>query len=234
MTRMDILIVDDERVIRESYSRLFRSEGYSVRSASSGRAALVEFRERLPGVVLLDVDMPVMDGFETCGHMRRMDDLVPIIFNTAYATEGFKERGLELGGDDYILKTDPESELLARVRRAVRRLETFLAHSARETRIAVGDATVDLAALTVTDSDGKVRLLSRTQADILRLLDSDRGRVWTSDDIIAAIRGEGFACEDGMVYVHMSRLRRQLGKAGRRLVSNRGAGYLLMPQESVL
>lgn len=226
----EILIVEDERVVRNAYARLFAGEGYEVRLARTAEEGVEKFRERRPGVVLLDVMLPGENGFAACRRMREIDELTPIVFNTQLDGADDRVRALELGADDYVLKTDPDSVLIARVGRAVRRLEAFVRNcrAAEAAEIKVGRATVDCRELTVRDGSRRIRALTRTELDILRLLDRERGRFVSSGDVLEHVRGEGYACDGNTVYVHVCNLRRKLGAAGNLIVSLRDAGYKLL------
>ncbi|MCR5413149.1 MAG: response regulator transcription factor [Kiritimatiellae bacterium] len=225
----DILIVEDERIFADRYVRLFADAGYSVRLAKTAAAAIAEFTAKRPGVVLLDVMLPGGNGYAVCRRMRELDEFVPIVFNTVLDGEEDMKRGLEIGGDDYVLKTGSDAERLARVARAAARYEAFCAaRGAPGPTIEMGRSVVDCAKLCVTDGKGRTTSITRTEADILKVLASERGRLFSADEIIAAVRGEGFVCSDNMLYVHISRLRKRLGKAGNLLVSHRRSGYRLM------
>ena len=224
----DILIVEDERIFRTAYAKLFAGEGYTVRLARTAEEGIAKFRERRPDVVLLDVMLPGQNGFTACRQMRAIDALTPIVFNTQLDGADDHVRGLELGGDDYVLKTDPDSVRVARVARAVARLAAFRRGLKPEVTIQVGRAVVDCCELTVRDGSRRNRVLTRTELDILRLLDGERGRVFSSEEILDHIRGEGYACDDNTVYVHVWNLRRKLGAAGELIVCQRAAGYKLV------
>ena len=116
--RVEVLVVDDERVIREGLTRKLVSAGFDVRLASDGRAAFQAFLLERPDLVLLDVMMPGMDGYATCEEMRKIDREVPIVFLSALDSEQDQIRGLEVGADDYVSKTASEAMLLARVKKA--------------------------------------------------------------------------------------------------------------------
>ena len=224
----EILIVEDERICARQYADLFLSAGYAVRLARTASQALAAFVERVPDVVLLDIMLPQGDGFQVCTQLRARDAFVPIVFNTALEGTADKLKGLELGGDDYVLKTDPPEELLARVARAVRRHRTFLDARRERNVFRLGRVTVDLDALELTDGTGRACRLTRTEADLLRLLHAADGAVLSANDLIDATRGEGFVCDENTVYVHLANLRRKLGPARDLLVTERGAGYRLM------
>ena len=115
----EILVVDDERSVRNGLKALLSTGGYSVRLARSGLQALEQFRTRRPDLVLLDVMMPGTNGFDVCREIRREDALVPILFLTSVENEANQVRGFGLGADDYISKTAGEAELFARIRRAL-------------------------------------------------------------------------------------------------------------------
>lgn len=224
----EILIVEDERICARQYADLFLSAGYRVRLARTASQAIAQFLERVPDVVLLDIMLPKGSGFDVCRHLRTRDAFVPIVFNTALDGTADKLKGLELGGDDYVLKTDPPEELLARVARAVRRHRGFLAARQEKTVLRIGRLVANLDTLEAKDADGRVRHLTRTEADILRLLDAHRERTFTVGEILEATRGEGFACDESAIYVHLANLRRKLGTARDLLSSERGKGYRLM------
>ena len=125
-------------------------------------------------------------------------------------------------------KTATKEELLARVARAVRRHRAFLDSRRARNLLRLGRVTVDLEALELADGAGRLVRLTRTEADILRLLDEAGGELVTANDLIDATRGEGFVCDENTVYVHLANLRRKLGPARDLLVTERGAGYRLM------
>ena len=223
----EILIADDDRLIREGMKALFAGEGFSVRTARDGEDALKKFAESRPDLVLLDVMMPKANGFKACEEIRRLDRLVPIVFLTAKDSEADEVRGIGLGADDYVSKTAGEAVLVARVRRALERAAAIDADVSPPRVLKLGAVTVDFDRLTVSGpgADGR---LTRTEADILQLLALRAGSPMTGDELIAALRGEGYACEDGMVYTHVSNLRRKLGPAACLLANDRSSGYRLV------
>ena len=226
----EILIVDDERVMREGLQAMLAGEGFAVRTARDGEDALKKISEKVPDLVLLDVMMPKMNGFRTCEEIRRGNPTVPVIFLTAKDSEADQVRGIGLGADDYISKDAGEPVLLARINRALARTATFGESMAkREAQpIRLGKVCVDLKSLSVSGPDGEIARLTKTEADILKLLDSERGEFFSSDWIVSELRGQGFACEDSLVYSHVSRLRRKLGPAGDLISSSRSSGYRLV------
>ena len=225
----EILIVDDERMLCEGLKAMLAGEGFAVRTARDGEDALRKISEKAPDLVLLDVMMPKMNGFRTCEEIRKVLPTLPVIFLTAKDSETDQVRGIGLGADDYISKDAGEPVLLARINRARARAEAFCVSMAkREAQpIQLGMVRVDPMALSVTGPDGEITRLTKTEADILKLLDSDRGKFFSAERIISALRGKGFACTDSMLYVHVSRLRHKLGSAGDMVFSSRRSGYCL-------
>ena len=227
----EILIADDERAFREGLRALLASEGFAVRTARSGAEAVRKFSERRPDLVILDVMMPKTNGFVACEEIRKLDRRVPVVFLTAKDAESDQVRALGLGADDYVSKSAPESLLLARVRRAeVRSRELSGSPPGGADRfVRLGKTSVDMTTLEVSVDDRPAGRLTKTEADILRILHANRGRRILTEALISALRGEGFACEDSMLYVHVSNLRRKLGPAAALISSTRGSGYRLRP-----
>lgn len=197
-----ILLVDDERIVRESLAKALSSGGYSVRCALDGKAALEAFSERRPDLVLLDVMMPCMDGYAVCKAMRDLDRETPIVFLSALDSEKDQIRGLEVGADDYVAKSASEALLFARIKKAIDRADRFSQSAAPAS-------------------------LTKVQSAIYRVLDSDRGRFFSFSEIFSAIFGEGYTFNEGVIRVHICHLRKQL-PAGETIKTKRGYGYALV------
>ena len=223
----EILVVDDERVLRDGIKAILSGEGFEVRTARDGDEALRKIAEKRPGLVLLDVMMPKMNGFRCCEKIRETDGLLPVVFLTAKDAEADQVRGIGLGADDFVSKDASDAVLLARINRALERSKAFgeAARRASGTMIALGCITVDLKTLAVMEKGREIARLTRTEADILKLFNSQRGALIVPDDIITELRGNGFACEDTMLYMHISNLRKKLGVASGLIVNRRGVGY---------
>lgn len=225
----EVLLVDDELAVRKGVRDFLVAEGFSVRTARDGEDALKKFSDARPDIVLLDVMMPKLNGFRTCEEIRRIDASVPVIFLTAKDSDLDQIRGLGLGGDDYVSKDVSEAVLLARVNRALERSrrqdEQRATHGGEKIRL--GSVTVDLRTLRVCEEDTEIAVLTRTEADLLKCLDAKRGELVLFSDLIVALRGNGYACEDEMLYVHMSHLRGKLGVASEKISTKRGVGYVL-------
>ena len=197
----EILIVDDERMIRAGLVQLLSGAGFTVREARDGKSALAAVAERRPNLVLLDVMMPGMDGFKVCEKLLATDRDLPVVFLTAKDSESDQVRGLEVGADDFLLKTVGEEVLLARIRKALAR-------------------TARLAAVAAPSG------MTKTEADIYRLLSSARGKWFSYREIFNSIRGEGYYGDEGAIRTQMSRLREKLSP-GEKVESKRGFGYAL-------
>ena len=199
---MEILVVDDELAIRKGLAAMLEGTGYSVRTARDGIAALGAVRARRPDLVLLDVMMPLMDGFAVCERIRQFDRDLPIVFLTAKDADEDQVRGLEVGADDFVSKSSDSAVLLVRIRKALERAERFLGNAAPDN-------------------------LTKTEADIYRLLASVHGKYLTALEIFSAIRGEGYVGDEGNMRSHMSRLRSKLPQ-GVTIDVMRGRGYALV------
>lgn len=225
-----ILIVDDERVLREGMKRLLTGEGFDVCTARTGEEALGKVTDERPDLVLLDVMMPKMNGFRICEEIRRMNALLPVLFLTAKDSEADQVRGIGLGADDYISKRTGEAALIARIRRALGRARD-IAVSRKDCvfqRIRLGRVDVDLQSLQVMAGGKTLACLTKTESDLLRVLFAKRGQGLTVDELVGALRGQGYACEDTLVYTHVCRLRQKLGPAGALITNVRGVGYRLI------
>src|SRR5580765_1146288 len=174
-----ILVVDDDAAITTALRRALSFEGYNVDVAHDGEEGLREARDRVPDLVILDVLMPGIDGFEFCRRMRSSDD-TPILMLTARDEVADRVRGLDAGADDYLVKPFASDELLARVRALLRRGKT------PEETLAFGDVTLELATREVR-SAGRPIALSGREADLLELLMRNARRVVTREQAVAEI-----------------------------------------------
>ena len=199
---MEILVVDDELAIRKGLAAMLEGAGYSVRTARDGIAALGVIHAQRPDLVLLDVMMPLMDGFKVCEEIRKRDRDLPIVFLTAKDADEDQVRGLEVGADDFVSKSSDSAVLLVRIRKALERAERLLGNVAPDN-------------------------LTKTEADIYRLLASVHGKYLTALEIFSAIRGEGYVGDEGNMRSHMSRLRSKLPQ-GVTIDVMRGRGYALV------
>jgi DNA-binding response OmpR family regulator len=223
-----ILLVDDERAIVDSLRYALEQEGYDVLAAGEGGEALELARSKAPDLILLDIMLPGMSGFEIC-RMLRQESTVPILMLTARGDEPDRVVGLDLGADDYITKPFSLREVLARVRAALRRAQAA-ARGAREDEelLSTGEIAMDLARHTVTVSGTPLALPPR-QFDLLRAFLANPGRVLTRATLLQHVWGYDFTGDDRTVDVHVRWLRQKLQEAGSAttIETVRGVGYKL-------
>ena len=226
----EILVVDDERIVRDGLKARLQGEGFAVRTARDGADALAKIAERRPDLVLLDVMMPRMNGFRVCEEVRRTDGALPIVFLTAGASDGDQVRAIGLGGDDYVSKSAPDAVLLVHINRALDRVGAIAASGLQQegNTIRLGKVSVDMRTLSVAEGGREIARLTKTESDILALLGEANGKPLSIDAIISKLRGDGFSCEDAMVYVHVGNPRRKLGSAAGMVVNHRSEGYVLV------
>ena len=218
-----ILVVDDEPRIAEIARDYLERAGFRVQTAATGADALVAFRSRRPDLIVLDLGLPQVDGFEVARTVRRQSN-VPIIMLTARVDEGDKLVGLELGADDYVTKPFSPKELVARVRAVFRRVDT---PPDRGDLISAGDVTLDKRRMQATVGGDAVELTS-TEFALLATLASQPGRVFTRAQLLDAIRGVEVDSFDRAIDAHVKNLRRKLEpdpRHPRYVVTVHGLGY---------
>jgi two-component system, OmpR family, KDP operon response regulator KdpE len=202
-----VLVVDDEPHLVRAVRMYLELQGYTVFGADSGEAALDAVRETLPDLVVLDVMMPGMDGFETLQDLRRYSQ-VPVIMLTARGDENEKVRGLALGADDYVTKPFSQRELLARVQAVLRRAEQPAVIP--KTRIEVDDdLSLDFDRAEVYVRGEPVRLTA-TEYRLLYHLASNPGRLMPSETLLAKVWGYEYREEDHYVRLYVSYLRQKI------------------------
>jgi len=222
-----LLIVDDEDSITELVATAARFAGFDVATAVSGREALERAAAFLPHLIVLDVMMPVMDGFEVLRVLRSRGDLVPIIFLTAKDEHAAKLKGLASGADDYVTKPFSLEELMARVRAVLRRSADL--EGITTGRYAVADLILDETAYEVRRGD-RVVTLSPTEFRLLRYLMVNAGKALSRDQILSHVWHSDYAGEGSIVETYISYLRRKIDEGTTPLIHTvRGYGYTLRP-----
>jgi DNA-binding response OmpR family regulator len=219
-----ILIVDDEPTLLATVRYNLERDGYQVLTAADGESAIDSARNHRPDLILLDVMLPGMDGFEVCRVLRR-EMSTPILMLTAKTDEVDKVVGLELGADDYVSKPFGMRELLARVRAALRRAETPQQDGA-ETLVA-GNLRLDLRRREASRDGGPIALKPK-EYDLLVFLLRNRGRAFTRDQLLNQIWGYDFVGDTRTVDVHVRWLRQKIEEDAAnpaRLITVRGVGY---------
>jgi DNA-binding response OmpR family regulator len=224
MTR--VLVVDDEGDIRELVRELLVRAGYEVVEAPNGNEALKVFYSQQPDVVILDVQMPVLDGWETLTRIREVSD-VPVLMLTARAEELDKVRGLRAGADDYLTKPFGRQELLARVSANLRRAGT------RETvpeLYADGFVTIDYAQRAVFAGDDQVSL-TPLEFRLLTAFVQNPNQVLSHEQLLELVWGDERAAERDQVKLYVGYLRRKLGTSDEGPIETvRGFGYRYRPR----
>jgi two-component system alkaline phosphatase synthesis response regulator PhoP len=220
-----VLVVDDEPDIIEVIRYNLVREGFVVSSAKNGNECLTEVHQHTPDLIILDVMMPVMDGFETCRRLKAGTATreIPIIFLTARSGERDEIEGLDLGADDYITKPISPRRLVSRVKASLRRLETI----AKDPQILrVGNIVVNRSQYSVHHGDQELSL-PRKEFELLAFMAARPGRVLSRDVLLNQIWGSDVVVIDRTVDVHISKLREKLGKHGLLIETVKGVGYRL-------
>ncbi len=227
-----VLVVDDEPNIRELVQVALKFHGCSVTTAASGRDALRQADATKPDLIVLDVLMPEMDGFEVCRRLRAAGNEVPVIFLTARDTSSDTVTGLAIGGDDYVTKPFSVEALVARVRAVLRRASRASAEDhpgPASGPLRVADLELDEDRWTVHRGGVPVEL-SPTEFRLLAYLMRHQGRVLTRAQLLESVWGWDYAGESQIVETYVSYLRRKLDPLGPPLIhTQRGVGYSLRP-----
>ena len=226
MAKQKILIIDDEEDILELIRYNLVKEGYSVEGVTSGEEALAKAKSEIPDLVVLDLMLPGVDGLEVCKFLKgdARTSHIPIIMLTAKGEDADIVTGLELGADDYVTKPFSPRVLVARIRAALRR---------RKKDAAKEDSTIAVHNLVIYPDRHQVLLngepveLTATEFALLCLLTRRPGWVFTRNQIINAVKGDGYAVTDRSVDVQVVGLRKKLGDAGEYIETVRGVGYRL-------
>jgi DNA-binding response OmpR family regulator len=220
-----IAVVDDEPDIVELVSINLKKASFRVTEFPDADSFLRSLNTAIPDLVILDLMLPDMDGFEVCRALRTQEKFahIPIIMLTAKVEETDKVLGLELGADDYVTKPFSPRELVARVKAVLRR------HSPKEDtrKITIGNMfTMNMEKHEVEVEGTKIELTS-TEFKILQLLSAKKGWVFSRDQILQHLWGDNKMVLDRTVDVHIKHLREKLGKAGNLVRNIRGVGYKL-------
>ena len=223
----NVLVVDDERQVREVVATYLEREGFTVRQAADGREAMAEIARERPDAVVLDLMLPEFSGAEVLSRLRGDGDTVPVILLSARGSEPDRVAGLELGADDYLAKPASAREIAARVRAVLRR-----SMPSGPTTIAFGSVEVDVVGRQVHKRGDEVELRPK-EFDLLVRLASCPGEVLSRHDLLRDVWGSSPEWQDpGTVTVHVRRLRRALEDDPARpahVVTVYGVGYRFDP-----
>lgn len=224
MSRATVLIVDDELSIIKFLRANLRKNEYHVLTAMDGDQALRTIETEVPDLVILDIMMPVMDGFEVCRRIREWSQ-VPIIMLSARSDENDKVKCLDLGADDYITKPFGAGEMLARVNAVMRRAESAAATPAQPA-FSRGDLQISFARRQVTIADREVKL-TPTEYSLLQELALNAGKVLTHTHLLNKVWGPEYREEREYLHVFVRRLRTKLetSAAESYIITVPGVGY---------
>ncbi len=224
MARETVLIIEDDSDIVELLQYNLEREGYAVLTATNGEVGLQDAQTRRPGLVLLDLMLPAMDGLDVCRQLKQREDTreIPLIMVTAKGEEADVVSGLELGADDYITKPFSPREVVARIRAVLRRGQAR--GGRKKTHIELGEVTLDLDRFEVC-VHGEVIPFTRAEFRLLWALASSPGRVFTRDDLVERLTDGEAVILDRNVDVHVSAIRKKLGEAAAMIGTVRGVGY---------
>ena len=225
MPAQTILLVDDEPSIIQLSRMYFEREGFQVQSLGDGLQAFEMVAHMKPALMVLDVMLPGMDGFEVCRRLRGMNNQIPIIMLTARDEDIDKILGLELGADDYLTKPFNPRELVARVKSILRRAEK--AGISDSAPLHLADLVIDPARREVTVNGLPVEL--RTQEfELLHLLTQNRGLVLTREKLLEKAWGFDFYGQTRTVDVHIAQLRRKIAASAVKIETITGVGYKIV------
>jgi len=225
-----VVIIDDEPNLIKFVSQNLRARGYDVADAANGLEGVERVRVYKPDLIILDVNLPGMDGFEVCGYVRQFSDAA-IIMLTASGNEGDKIHALDIGADDYLTKPFGIGELIARVRAVMRRTSETLTRSVGQGDVESGGLRIDFAHRRVSVKGTPVKL-TPTEYSLLEQLVTRPDEVVTHRELLSNVWGAEYRDETEYVRVYMGRLRRKIEENPAEpvyLVTEPGVGYRFTP-----
>ncbi len=221
-----IFVIDDEKDIQEILKINLEKEGYKIYTYSSAEEALRGLEKRAPDLIILDIMMKGMDGYDFCKHIRSTREYrtIPIIFLSAKSEEFDKVLGLELGGDDYVTKPFSIKEILARIKAVFRRVDTEGYDTKHQNVIRYKGIEIYPNRYTLK-VDGNDVQVTKTEFEILSLFLRYPDKIFSRDNIIDSIRGEDVYVVDRTIDVHIMNIRKKLGKYKNIISTFSGVGY---------
>ncbi len=217
-----ILVIDDEPSIVNLVTAYLKPEGYEIHTAMDGPAGLKAARAFKPDLIILDIMLPGMDGIELLSRLRRESD-VYVILLTARTEETDKVVGLSVGADDYVTKPFSPRELTARVKAALRRIQTGTGSGPETSVYSFRHLRMDVGARTVSVDEQPVELTA-IEFDLLKALIENRGRVLSREQLLEKVWGGEYFGEQRVVDVHLGHVRQKIGREDL-IVTVRGVGY---------
>jgi two-component system OmpR family response regulator len=228
MAEKTVLVVEDDKTLLSVLSYNLSQEGYRVLTAADGATAVDTARKEKPDLIILDVMLPQMSGFEVCRILRK-EMAMPIMMLTARDEEVDRVAGLDLGADDYVTKPFSMRELLARIRARLRRTEAEARTQGEESLIKLSDLEIDVSRHQARVA-GKAMDLTLKEFDLLTFLARNKGLVFTREQLLEKVWGYDYPGDTRTIDVHISWLRNKLEsdpEKPTRLITIRGVGYKL-------
>jgi two-component system KDP operon response regulator KdpE len=225
-----VVVIDDEPNLIKFVSQNLRARGYDVADASNGLEGVERVKENTPDLIILDINMPGMDGLEACGYIRQISDAA-IIMLTASGNEGDKIRALDTGADDYLTKPFAIGELMARVRAALRRVAGAQIRSLRHDAVRTDELAIDFECRHVTVHGSEVKL-TPIEFSLLEQLSTHPDVVLRHRELISAVWGAEYRDETEYLRVYVGRLRRKLEEDPanpKYILTEPGLGYRFAP-----
>ena len=222
-----VLVVEDEDHIAEGLKLNLELKGYTVRIAPDGIAALQDWKEWRPDLIVLDIMLPGIDGFEVCRRLRNEGNMIPILFLTARGSDADRILGLQLGADDYLTKPFLVEELVLRVRGIIRRAEWSRTPARTGPVVKVGENEVDMDTMRASTPEGAVALTER-EVMLVRFFSENEGRVLTRGELLERVWGYTFDTSTRTLDTFVHRLRKHFEKDPRNpshFHTVRGVGY---------
>ncbi len=226
----DVLFAEDDANIREWVAVALENGTCRVRPAADGAAALKAYEEKRPDLVILDVMMPKISGWDVLTEIRKKDKAVPIMMLTAKAAEADKVAGLGLGADDYLAKPFGLAELRARVAALLRRAAVGAAAQQTVQTFRVGSSSVDVQRSVLVSGGGSETELTALELGILKFLAAHRGETVSRDSLLNGLWGLSYNGTTRTIDTRVARLRQKLGEDGSLIESVYGTGYRLRRQ----
>jgi two-component system, OmpR family, KDP operon response regulator KdpE len=226
LSQASVLVVDDEPQIRRALRLVLRANGYDVTEVGAGEPALDALASKAYDLMILDLVLPDVDGVEVCRRVREWSEM-PVLILSAHGDEDIKVRALDEGADDFVTKPFSAPELMARMRRALRRATVAAART--QPVVTLGDVEIDLTRRRVL-RDGREVHLTPTEYDLLKVLVQEAGRVLTHGHILRSVMGRGYEDANGTLRVHVASLRKKLepDPSNPRIIKTEaGVGYRL-------
>ncbi len=220
-----ILLVDDEKDIIEFLQYNLSNEGFKVITANDGSEAIEKLNQK-PDLIILDVMMPKMDGYETCSRIRSLDEFknIPIIFLTAKSTELDEVHGLNLGADDFIQKPISTKKLIARVKSNLRKIDSTASNISGSKELIIGPLAINREKYEVL-LKGKEIFFPKKEFEILYYLASNPGKVFDREKILSDIWGDDIYVVARTIDVHVRKIREKLDKYADMIETIKGIGY---------